>query len=65
MEIREKKRFDLRYNVELFKDIHPLTVDQAFYDKEFRTWHFKMLIGLGLFFITLFILILNASILLT
>ena len=62
MQIREKKKFDLKHNVELFKDIHPLTMDQAFYDKEFRTWHIKILIGLGLVFTALFVLILNARI---
>jgi hypothetical protein len=60
--IREKKKFDLKYNAVLFKDIHynSITSEQKFYEKEFKTWHYKLLLGLGLIFTGLYFFILNA-----
>jgi hypothetical protein len=59
--IREKKKFDLKYNAVLFKDIHynPITSEEKFYNKEFKTWHYKLLLGLGLIFTGLYFFILN------
>jgi hypothetical protein len=68
MLIREKKKLNLKYTAaEFFKDIryNPISADQKFYDQEFRTWHFKLLIYLGLLFTGLFFLVLNARIILT
>ena len=58
--IREKRKFDLKYNARLFKNIHynPITLDQKFYDKQFREWHYKLLLALGLIFTGLYFLIL-------
>jgi hypothetical protein len=67
MLIREKKKLDLKYNeVELFKNIHynPMSADQKFYDQEFKTWHYKLLIFLGVLFTGLFFLVLNARVIL-
>jgi hypothetical protein len=62
MLIREKKKLNLKYSAALFKDIHydPISADQKFYDQEFRTWHYKLLVYLGLLFTGLFYLVLNA-----
>jgi hypothetical protein len=68
MLIREKKKLSLKYNeAELFKDIHynPISVEQKFYDKEFRNWHYKVLIYLACLFTGLYYLILNARVILS
>jgi hypothetical protein len=63
MLIREKKKLNLKDSAEkLFNDIqhNPNTDDQKFYDQEFRTWHYKLLVYLGILFTGLFVLIFNA-----
>jgi hypothetical protein len=68
MLIREKKKLNLKYSAEdLFKEIHynPTSADQKFYDQEFRNWHYKLLISMGLLFTGLFFLVYNARIILT
>jgi hypothetical protein len=67
MLIREKKKLNLNYSAaDLFKDIRydPISADQKFYDQEFRTWHYKLLISLGLLFTGLIFLVLNARVIL-
>jgi hypothetical protein len=66
MSIREKKKLNLKHQVELFKNIHynPISADQKFYDQQFRTWHYKLLIYLALLFTGLFYLVLNARVIL-
>jgi hypothetical protein len=64
MFIREKKKLDSKYKAaEVFKDIHyePITLDQKFYDREFRIWHYKLLVYLGVLFTALFYLVLNGK----
>jgi hypothetical protein len=63
MLIREKRKINFKYSeADLFKDIHynPISADQKFYDQEFRTWHYKLLIYIGLLFTGLFFLVFNA-----
>lgn len=67
MLIREKNKLNLKYSAaKLFKDIHynSITPEQKFYDNEFRTWHYKLLLYLGLLFTGLFFLVLNARVIL-
>jgi hypothetical protein len=67
MLIREKKKLNVKYSAEeLFKDIqyNPMSAEQKFYDQEFKTWHYKVLIFLALLFTGLFYLVLNARIIL-
>jgi hypothetical protein len=62
MLIREKKKLNLKYSaVRLFKDIKykPIGLDQDFYDKEFRNWHYRLILGLGITFTAVFFLALN------
>jgi hypothetical protein len=64
MRIREKKKLDVNYKaVELFKDIqyNPITLDQKFYDNEFRKWHYKVLIYLGFLFTALYYFVLHGK----
>jgi hypothetical protein len=67
MLIREKKKLNLKYSTaEVLKDINynPLADDQKFYDQEFRTWHYKLLVSVGVLFTGLFFLIFNARVIL-
>jgi hypothetical protein len=66
MLIREKKKLNLKYQAELFKDIryNPISADQKFYDQQFKTWHYKLLIYLALLFTGMFYLVLNARVIL-
>jgi hypothetical protein len=60
--IRKKKKVEVKYKAaEVFKDLelNSTKADQDFYDREFRIWHYKLLVFLGLLFSTLFYLILN------
>jgi hypothetical protein len=64
MLIRDKKRLDLKYNAaKLFKDIQykPIISDQEFHDKEFRTWHIKLLLCVGITITIVFYVALNAK----
>jgi hypothetical protein len=68
MLIREKNKLNLKYNEALlFKDIHynPISADQKFYDREFKTWHYKLLIYIALLFTGMFYLVLNARVILS
>jgi hypothetical protein len=68
MLIREKKKHNLKHSAtEIFKDIHynPISAEQKFYDQEFRTWHFKLLVYLAFLFTSLFYLVLNARVILS
>lgn len=67
MLIRDKKKLNLKYDqVELFKDIHynPISAEQKFYDQQFKTWHYKLLIYLAFLFASMYYLVLNARVIL-
>ena len=67
MLIREKKKLNLKYSAaNLFKNIryNPISADEKFYDQQFRTWHYKLLVYLAILFTGLFFLALNARVIL-
>jgi hypothetical protein len=60
--IRLKKKSDLTNHDSFFKSIdnNSITQSQKLYDKEFRVWHYKLLVGIALIWAALYFLILNA-----
>ena len=67
MLIREKRKLNLKnHQAELFKDLHynPISADQKYYDQQFKTWHYTLLIYVALLFTGLFYLVLNARVIL-
>jgi hypothetical protein len=60
--IREKNKIDMKNHEIFFKhlDNNSITQTQKFYDKEFRIWHYKLLVGIVIIWTALYFLILNA-----
>jgi hypothetical protein len=60
--IRAKRKNDLTNHGSFFSslDNNSITQTQKFYDKEFRVWHYKLLVGIVVIWAALYFLILNA-----
>jgi hypothetical protein len=61
---REKQKQRFKYNPALpFKDIHytAISADQTFYDKEFRTFHYKSFAFISVLLAAVFFIILNGQ----
>lgn len=64
MLIREKNKLNLKSDTaNFFKDIqyNGTSSDQKFYDKEFRTFHLKLVAFIGILLTGIFFLILNGK----
>jgi hypothetical protein len=60
--LRAKKKNDLTNHGSFFNSIenNSITQTQKFYDKQFKVWHYKLLVGIVIIWTALYFLILNA-----